>query len=452
MKKLLFSLVLLSFFGAMAQEGVAAVDVNEDDLGVVSDAFKENFFDALSEKARENHDRAIEKLLICERLQPENGAVQFELAKNYMASKAFAKAESHLLSAIKISGEREWLMDNLLEVYNQEQEYDKAVTVLEKLARDNTNYEELLPVAYLRINNREKALATITDLDQKLGNNERRDALRRSLQNNQQQDERITDNLEELEQKLAVDPDNEQLYIQLIYGYSRMNNMEKTQEIAEKLNDAIPDSDAAQVALYKIYLDSGELKKGMQSMKRIFESDDLEDSVKMEVLKDFLTTAVNIGVTQTEIESTVIEFTDNVENVEAYRGLGDYYKNEKQLQAALKFYEIGMNLNDQDFELIRNTALLYLDTGAFAKAETLSTNALEIYPSQPLLYLINGAALNQLGNNKKAVKQLETGLSFLLDEPQLENDIYGQLVIAYEKLGDAENVKKTKLKMKAISN
>ncbi len=436
----------------MAQEGVAAVDVNEDDLGVVSDAFKENFFDALSEKARENHDRAIEKLLICERLQPENGAVQFELAKNYMASKAFAKAESHLLSAIKISGEREWLMDNLLEVYNQEQEYDKAVTVLEKLARDNTNYEELLPVAYLRINNREKALATITDLDQKLGNNERRDALRRSLQNNQQQDERITDNLEELEQKLAVDPDNEQLYIQLIYGYSRMNNMEKTQEIAEKLNDAIPDSDAAQVALYKIYLDSGELKKGMQSMKRIFESDDLEDSVKMEVLKDFLTTAVNIGVTQTEIESTVIEFTDNVENVEAYRGLGDYYKNEKQLQAALKFYEIGMNLNDQDFELIRNTALLYLDTGAFAKAETLSTNALEIYPSQPLLYLINGAALNQLGNNKKAVKQLETGLSFLLDEPQLENDIYGQLVIAYEKLGDAENVKKTKLKMKAISN
>ena len=48
----------------------------------------------LSEKARENHDRAIEKLLVCERLQPDNGAVQFELAKNYMASNAFAKAET----------------------------------------------------------------------------------------------------------------------------------------------------------------------------------------------------------------------------------------------------------------------------------------------------------------------------------------------------------------------
>ena len=100
----------------------------------------------------------------------------------------------------------------------------------------------------------------------------------------------------------------------------------------------------------------------------------------------------------------------------------------------------------------RNTALLYLDTGAFAKAEQLSANALESYPAQPLLYLINGAALNQLGNHQKAVTQLETGISFLLDEPQLEKDIYGQLIIAYEKLGDTDNVKKTKTLMKAISN
>jgi predicted Zn-dependent protease len=369
-----------------------------------------------------------------------------------MASNAFAKAETSLLNAIKISGEREWLMDTLLEVYNQQQEYVKAVRVLEKLAGTNTNYQELLPVAYLRINDREKALVTINDLDIKLGKNERRTALRRSLQNNQEQQERITDNLEELEEKLAVDPDNEQLYIQLIYGYSRMDNMEKTQEIAEKLNDAIPDSDAAQVALYKIYLDSNELEKGMQSMKRIFESTGIEEAVKVEVLKDFLKTAASNDALKPYMESTISEFTDNIENMEAYRALGDHYKNEKQLLAALKFYEIGMKLNDQDFELIRNTALLYLDTGAFAKAEQLSTNALESYPAQPLLYLINGAALNQLGNHQKAVTQLETGISFLLDEPQLEKDIYGQLIIAYEKQGDTDNVKKTKTRMKAISN
>jgi tetratricopeptide (TPR) repeat protein len=452
MKNLIILAILFSFFNAFGQEEVAAVEVNEDDLGQVSDAFKENFFDALSEKARENHDRAIEKLLICERLEPANGAVQFELAKNYMASNAFAKAETSLLNAIKISGEREWLMDTLLEVYNQQQEYVKAVRVLEKLAGTNTNYQELLPVAYLRINDREKALVTINDLDIKLGKNERRTALRRSLQNNQEQQERITDNLEELEEKLAVDPDNEQLYIQLIYGYSRMDNMEKTQEIAEKLNDAIPDSDAAQVALYKIYLDSNELEKGMQSMKRIFESTGIEEAVKVEVLKDFLKTAASNDALKPYMESTISEFTDNIENMEAYRALGDHYKNEKQLLAALKFYEIGMKLNDQDFELIRNTALLYLDTGAFAKAEQLSTNALESYPAQPLLYLINGAALNQLGNHQKAVTQLETGISFLLDEPQLEKDIYGQLIIAYEKQGDTDNVKKTKTRMKAISN
>ncbi|BAO54750.1 tetratricopeptide repeat protein [Nonlabens marinus] len=452
MKKLLFSVLFFTFLAAHAQEEVAAVEVSEDDLGVVSDAFKENFFDALSLKARENHDRAIEKLLICERLEPDNGAVQFELAKNYMASNAFAKAETHLLAAINISGEREWLLDNLLEVYNQQQEYSKAVNVLEKLAKDNVNYQELLPVAYLRISNKEKALAVIEDLDQKLGLNERRSVLRRSLQNNQQQEERITGNLEELEEKLAVDPDNEQLYIQLIYGYSRINNMDKTQEFAEKLSDALPDSDSAQVALYKIYLESGELETGLQSMKRIFESAGLEESLKVEVLKDFLATAKNNPALSAYIQPAIEDFKDNVESIDAYLALGDHYKEEKQLQAAVSFYETAMELNNQDFELIKTTALLYLDTGAFAKAETLSTAALESFPTQPLLYLINGAALNKLGDFKKAINQLETGLSFLLDEPQLEKDIYGQLVVAYEKLGDAAKAKEAQLKMNSMGN
>lgn len=451
MKKVLFYFLFLSFLAVSAQEGVAAVEVNEDDLGVVSDAFKEHFFDALSLKARENYDRAIDKLKFCERLEPDNGAVQFELAKNYMASNAFAKAETHLLAAIKLSGEREWLLDNLLEVYNQQQEYQKAVAVLEKLARDNINYEELLPVAYLRIDNKEKALATIENLDKKLGKNERRAALRRRLENNQQQEDRITGNLEELEEKLAVDPDNEQLYIQLIYGYSQMDNTEKTREIAEKMEEAIPGSDKAQVALYKIYLDTGEIEKGLESMKRIFHSSELEESIKVEVLKDFLMNANNNVALREYIEPTVEEFSDQVENAEAYKALGEHFKNKKQLQAALKFYELGMELNDQDFELIRNSALLYLDTGAFAKAETLSTNALESFPTQPLLYLINGAALNQLGNYKKAVTQLETGLSFLLDETQLEKDIYGQLIIAYEKIGDPANAEKIKSRLKALS-
>ncbi|PRP67673.1 tetratricopeptide repeat protein [Nonlabens agnitus] len=452
MKHLLILAMFLSFSGLWAQEEVAAVEVNEDDLGEVSDGFKENFFDALSEKARENHDRAIEKLLICERLQPDNGAVQFELAKNYMASNAFAKAETHLLNALKISGDREWLLDTLLENYNQQQEFDKAVSVLERLSRINEDYEELLPVAYLRVNDTAKALETIKTLDRKLGRNTQRTALKNRLERNSEQQEVIADNLEELEQQLAADPKNEQLYIQLIYGYSRQGNLEKTLEFAEKLEEEIPGSDKAQLALYKIYLDTGDVEKGLESMSKVFASSQLETVSKTEVLKDFIQTSTTNVSLQPLLESVIDDFSIQVEDLEAYKVLASYFRQEKQLAAALKFYELGMELNDQDFELIKNTALLYLDTGAFAKAEQLSSNALESYPAQPLLYLINGAALNQTGNPKKAVAQLDAGLSYLLDEPQLERDLYGQLAIAYEKLGDNKKAADATAKMNAISN
>ena len=452
MKSLFIFLVFLSFFGAFAQEEVVALEVNEDDLGNVSDAFKENFFDALSEKARENYDRAIEKLLVCEQLEPDNGAVQFELAKNYMASNAFAKAESYLLNAINISGEREWLLDTLFEVYTRQQKFGKAVVTLEKLVTINVDYEELLPGAYMRNDERAKAIAVLERLDTELGKNEQRTAFRNRLESSEKQEEIVNGNLEQLEKLLEEQPKNEQLYIQLIYGYSRQQNMEKTLELAEKLSKELPDNDKAQLALYKIYLENGDTEKGLESMTRIIKSSQLATESKVEVIKDFFSTASENLFLQNAIDDILEEFSDNVDDVNAYKLLGDYFKQEKRLDEAIKIYAMGLELDDQDFELIKNTALLYLDTGAFAKAEQLSSNALESYPAQPLLYLINGAALNQTGDAKKAVVQLDTGLSYLLDEPQLERDLYSQLAIAYDQLGDKKKADAARSSMKAISN
>ncbi|MEP0479277.1 MAG: hypothetical protein ABJD23_03630, partial [Nonlabens sp.] len=93
------SLHILSFIAlfflsnlVVAQEQVPSEDVNVDDLGDVSDGFKDNFFNALSAKAIGNHDKAILFLEACEKIQPDTGVVQFEMGKNYLMSNAFAKA------------------------------------------------------------------------------------------------------------------------------------------------------------------------------------------------------------------------------------------------------------------------------------------------------------------------------------------------------------------------
>ncbi len=452
MKTLLFIFVAFATTAVLAQEQVAAVEINEDDLGNVSSLFKESFFDALSYKARENYDKAIENLLECERMEPENGAVQFELAKNYVRSNAFAKAEYHLLNAIKIAGEREWLLDTLYEVYNRLNKYELALETLKKLVVINDNYEELLPAAYMRNDNRLEAVAAIELLDKKLGKSDRRTAYKNQLERGLQREKFVNNNLEEFEKQLLTDPKNEQLYIQLIYGYSRLENQGKVLEIAQQLANEIPESDKAHLALYKIYLDNEDVEQGVNSLYRVLGSSQLDDETKVDVLQDFIQLSSNDPDLQPLIKPAIAKFAQEVENVNAYITLGDYFKTQRQLQAALQFYELGMELNDQDFELIKKSALLYLDTGAFEKAAMLSSTALESFPAQPLLYLIYGASLNQTGDYKKAVVQLDTGLSYVIDEPQLEKDLYDQLAISYEKLGDDKKAAAARKRASSVAN
>ena len=80
--------------------------------------------------------------------------------------------------------------------------------------------------------------------------------------------------------------------------------------------------------------------------------------------------------------------------------------------------------------------MLQIDKGDFEKAETLSITALDTFPAQTLLYLINGVANNRLGRSNKAIEMLETGLDFLLEDPKMERDFYQQLQEAYTKKGD----------------
>ena len=74
-------------------------------------------------------------------------------------------------------------------------------------------------------------------------------------------------------------------------------------------------------------------------------------------------------------------------------------------------------------------------------AEQRSDNTLKKYPSQPLLYLINGVALNNLNKPNKAIEILEIGLDYIIDDNKMESDFYKQLSIAYTQLNNTSKAK-----------
>ena len=156
------------------------------------------------------------------------------------------------------------------------------------------------------------------------------------------------------------------------------------------------------------------------------------------MLGDFLQFVDTNPQYENELNKMVTVFSEE-NNGQVFQKLGDYYLSKNNKETALKFYEKGIAGDADNFSLLKNTILLQLDFNKNEEAKTLSEDSLEIFPAQPLLYLLNGIANNNLQDFKAATAILEAGVDYLIDDTQMEKDFYEQLSTGYAGQG---NVKK----------
>lgn len=93
-------------------------------------------------------------------------------------------------------------------------------------------------------------------------------------------------------------------------------------------------------------------------------------------------------------------------------------------------------------EILSNEA----ENALFELLYTDSKNGLELFPSQPLLYQMNGLALNKSGKYNEAIAVLTIGIDFVIDNKNLEADFYEQLSISYDGLNNKNEALKYKQK------
>ncbi len=408
-----------------------------DDLGNVSDAFQDHFFEGLKQKGIENYELALTALRKAEMAaegDPVNTAVvQFEMGKNHAALKQYEAAEEKYKLVLSSQGERLDVLEALYDVYYEEKNYEAAIPLVEKLIEFDEDYREDLANLYSLTSQHKKALALLDELDTDWGESAVRNALRRQIYKVTGDTEGAISNLED---KIDQNPKSEQDYLNLIFLYSEQGDSEKAFETARELLRNQPDSKLVHLALYKFYLDSGEIRNALNSMDVVFSTPDIEQDSKYSVLSDFIGFTSEHPEYESQLEAVVEKFSDSGSG-QVYEQLGGYFVSRGQKEKALIFFEKGMSRDPDNFSLVRNTLLLQIEFREFEKAAIASEEALEIFPSQPLIYLMNGVANIETGALEKAVESLETGLDFLLDDPRMEKDFYEQLSIAYEKKGDA---------------
>ena len=84
----------------------------------------------------------------------------------------------------------------------------------------------------------------------------------------------------------------------------------------------------------------------------------------------------------------------------------------------------------------------------YLELEKNGKEATEVFPAQPLSYLHYAKALNKLKKYTDAIKILQSGIDYVIDNYTIEADFYDQLSLGYKGLG--KNVEASKYYNKAI--
>jgi len=409
-----------------------------DDLGDVTDTFQEFFFEALKQKGIENYELALNALEKAHKAAYSNeeykAVVNFEKAKNLTKLKRYEEAEINFKKVLEWETDRLDVLEALYDLYYLQKDYDSAIPLVIKLIEFDPDYKEDLANLYNRSKQYKKALIILDELDKEWGKSSYRDALRSRIY-------RVTGNyskeIDVLKTNIDKNQKNEKDYLKLIFLYSDEGQKTKAFDTAKELLKQHPNSQLVHLALYKFYLEQGNVAQAINSMKIVFSSEEIDVDSKNKVLSDFLSFANNNPEQDFNLDRFVAQLSDDT-NSQIYKLAGDYYLSKGQRDKALVFYEKGTIKDIQNFELLKSTIMLQIEYNEYNNASELSFKGLEVFPAQPALYLLNGIANNKLNNPGLAIESLETGLDYLFEDSNMEYDFYQQLTIAYTLKGDAK--------------
>ncbi|MEZ4838145.1 tetratricopeptide repeat protein [Flavobacterium sp.] len=422
------------FLGILFQSIIGFSQEEPEDIELETSEFQEAFYASLREKGIENYDKAINALQKCLTLEPNNPVVHFELGKNFLYQKDYKNAYDSFEKATQLEPNNRWYWVGLYDAYYATRDYSNAIVIMKKLIEFKKEYKEDLVPLYMFTQQYDEALKLIDELTETVGKTEIREQFRNQIMSTTRYQGQKT---EKLLEAIKSNPKTEDNYVALIYLYSENNQEDKALEIAKKLEKEIPDSDWAQVSLFKFNIDKNNGENAASAMHKILKSPKIDQKIKHRVFNEFLIFTKDNPSFSTDLEKAIAYFRDDRE-VKVAKEVGKFYEQKTDWSNAVKYYELFAKSNPDDIENVLLLFNAYAQNNQFEILAKQAEEKVELYPLQPDFYYYAGLANNQLKNFKKAKDLLESGIDYIVDNKSLEANFYIQLGEAYHGLNDTK--------------
>ena len=369
-------------------------------------------------------------------VDPYNGACHYKIATILIENGEWDKALTHALMAMDFSPENPWYYEQAAGIYKRQTNFKKAAEVYEQLIREVDASEEnfhALAEMHLYLRDYDEAIATYEWAEESLGIQERIVFKKQQIYLKQNKvGEAIA------EGKRLVENFPGETAFRIALARLQQNNGFEAEGTAtlEEAHRLDPENEEVQFMLADIFVSAEEWAKAAPYLKATFGSQSIGMDAKVQIVGQLIvegyldTQADLIG----ELVSTMLE-TDP-ENASVLALSGDVLYAQGKKEDAIAAYVKSTRFNGGNFIVWQNILRMEFEMGKYADAVTHSEEALEYFPNQGVLYLLNGSAHFNTGNYAAAAGSLEQAYT-LAGNAGMKSDIQAQLGDAWYEQGES---------------
>lgn len=243
------------------------------------------FLEAMCERQKGNHDAAFDLLQHCIEINPNAAEAYFFVAQYYSSLKQQEQALTYLEKAYELNPQNSIYTETLAQAYTSAHQYEKAIDVFEALFSREPDRDDVLAILYelyQRSDQLEKAVYALERLETLDGKTERLSLAKSDLYT------RLGNKKAAIaEIKALADQYPNDLNYRVMYGDALMQNGQKKQALAvyQGVLKEEPGNVQAQLSMISYYAAEGDTEKADEMNERVLLNEDVEPSVRMEIMR-----------------------------------------------------------------------------------------------------------------------------------------------------------------------
>lgn len=392
------------------------------------------FIDACKAKITNDYNEALKLFKQCIATDPTNHAAYFQvsellLGKEPQLALAFAR------KAASLDPTNNWYQLQVAKSYKQSGQLKEAAqqyNIVIGRAPYQVEYYFEQAQLYLMLNKGMYAIATLDNLEKKIGVTEEISLQKKDLYTAIRKPEKA---ILEMEKLIKEFPDDVRYYNLLADIYLETKQYDKALPMYEKMRQISPNDPMLDMSMAQFYRVKGEYEKSFMHLKKAFGNSMVDIDMKIEILYSYYQLLPRYPELQQKADELIeILVKTHPTEAKAHSMQADFFMQAGQFEKARDAFRRVNAINSSKFVVWSQLMQAELFLNDFTGLKQDSKKTVELFPEQPSAYFFLGYSLNHAKQYDSAVTVLTQGISYVIDNTTLKAEMFSELGNAYNEL------------------